>query len=83
MIASSQLVDKEWAYIEEDVLPQTLPKIAHTRPVQRWEDVEMSNLSGLTECNLSSHNLSRSPSKLNPMVHNFTSPIDLYGGPQR
>ncbi|KAJ6595227.1 hypothetical protein DFH09DRAFT_1305900 [Mycena vulgaris] len=83
MIASPQLVHKEGAYAEADVLPHSLPNIAHTLPVQRWEDVEMSNLSGLTEGNLSPHNLSRSPSKLNPIVHNFTSPIDLYGGPQR
>ncbi|KAJ7866480.1 hypothetical protein B0H13DRAFT_2236838 [Mycena leptocephala] len=53
----------------------SMPKIAHTRPVRRrGEDVELNSLSGLAESNPS---LRRSPSKLNPMVYNFTSPIGV------
>lgn len=48
---------------------------------RRGEDVEMGGFSGLTEDNVSQHNLSTQnlrrypPGNLNPLVHNFRSPI--------
>lgn len=67
---------KEWATDSEIELP-TLPAL---RPQRRGQDVEMGVSTGsapLTADNLSQHNLR--PGNLNPLVHNFTSPIDLYG----
>ncbi|KAJ6534010.1 hypothetical protein DFH09DRAFT_1043608 [Mycena vulgaris] len=75
-----QLVYKEWAAADTDLeLPASLSKMAPMRPNRRrGADIEMGGFSGLTEDNISQHNLSRQPSgKINPLVHNFTSPIDL------
>lgn len=53
--------------------PSGKPMRSHRR---RGSDVEMGGMGGqLTERNLSRHNLRTS--RFNPMVHNFTSPIDL------
>jgi hypothetical protein len=70
---------KEWPY-EGDVPEMHLqPALRPNR--RRGEDIEMGGLTGLTEGNLSQHNLQRNGTgKLNPLVHNFTSPIDFYGG---
>ncbi|KAJ7686066.1 hypothetical protein B0H17DRAFT_1204456 [Mycena rosella] len=59
---------------EVDALPR-MP-IAPMRPNRRrGADVEMGGIEGRSQTSLG-----RQPSgKLNPMVHNFTSPIDLYG----
>ncbi|KAJ7686805.1 hypothetical protein B0H17DRAFT_1013292 [Mycena rosella] len=68
-------------YEDERGMPESLPKILPPmRPNRRrGEDVEMGGFTGLTEANISQHNMRRVPSgKLNPMVHNFRSPIDLY-----
>jgi len=77
-IASPQLVHKEWTTYDDAEardMPVALPKMAPMRPNRRrGEDVEMGGLSGPTDTN-------NYPSRnLNPLVHNFTSPIDLYGG---
>ncbi|KAJ7033463.1 hypothetical protein C8F04DRAFT_1104815 [Mycena alexandri] len=56
-----------------------VPQLPIMRPNRRrGEDVEMGGFTGLTEGNLSQHNLR--PGNLNPLVHNFTSPIDLFDG---
>ncbi|KAJ7125428.1 hypothetical protein C8R44DRAFT_618808 [Mycena epipterygia] len=80
-IASPQSVHKEWAYSDEEhdipTLPRATPVMRPNR--RRGEDVEMGGFTGLTEGNISQHNLYRLPSgKLNPLVHNFTSPIGRY-----
>jgi len=53
-----------------DELPQVLPFRPNRK---RGEDVELGGI-GLTEANLSKHDLHAS---VNPMVHSFTSPIDM------
>jgi len=75
---------KEWDGADDDgererEMPELLLHQPALRPNRRrGNDVEMGGFSGLTENNLSQHNLR--PGNINPMVHNFTSPIDLYGG---
>ncbi|KAJ6631337.1 hypothetical protein B0H10DRAFT_1978287 [Mycena sp. CBHHK59/15] len=74
-VASPHPVHKEW---DDDDEPAGLPKLPVMRPNRRrGHDVEMGGILGLTEGNISQHNL-RPPNNLNPLVHNFTSPIDLY-----
>ncbi|KAJ7478637.1 hypothetical protein B0H11DRAFT_2173655 [Mycena galericulata] len=71
---------KEWPYPEDDRDIPSLAKVPELRPNRRrGDDVEMGGFSGLTEGNLSQHNVRRAGT-LHPMVHNFTSPIDLYNG---
>jgi hypothetical protein len=60
--------------------PSSRPPPSSATPIRpkrrRHQDVEMGGLGGaLTERNLSRHNLR--VSRFNPMIHNFTSPIDL------
>ncbi|RDB25145.1 hypothetical protein Hypma_007400 [Hypsizygus marmoreus] len=68
--------DKYWNDEERDVLPG-LPPIRPNR--RKGHDVELGGIdASLTEDNLSKHTRA---SNLNPMVHNFTSPINLaYAG---
>lgn len=59
---------------ERDIVPVELPKLPPMRPNRkRGQEVELGGIDGLTEGNLSRHNLR--PGTVNPMVHNFTSPI--------
>ncbi|KAJ7286851.1 hypothetical protein C8J57DRAFT_1282187 [Mycena rebaudengoi] len=63
---------------QKEIELPTLPALRPNR--RRGQDVEMGVSMGrapLTADNLSQHNLR--PGNLNPLVHNFTSPIDLYG----
>ncbi|KAL0955686.1 hypothetical protein HGRIS_001910 [Hohenbuehelia grisea] len=58
----------------------SLRKLPPMRPNRRiGSDIELGGFGGntgaLTEANVSTHNLRMS--KLNPLVHNFTSPIDM------
>jgi len=71
---------KAWAEPKDQPSPRIQPPSAKPmRPSRtRGNDVEMGGIStssGLTERNLSRHNLRTS--RFNPMVHNFTSPINL------
>ncbi|KAJ7133688.1 hypothetical protein C8R43DRAFT_643074 [Mycena crocata] len=81
-MASPHIVHKEWYNDAERELPKMPVSMRPNR--RRGEDVEMGGLGfpGLTEGNVSQHDLRKVPStKFNAMVHNFTSPIDLmYGG---
>ncbi|KAJ7647903.1 hypothetical protein FB45DRAFT_782868 [Roridomyces roridus] len=77
--ASPPTMHKEWTYDDEeqDELP-SLPRLQPMRPNRRrGEDVEMGGITHLSETNLSQHNLHRNRSTLNPLVHNFKSPIDI------
>ncbi|KAF8161372.1 hypothetical protein B0H34DRAFT_700676 [Crassisporium funariophilum] len=62
-----------WDDEERDV-PAALPPIKPNRK-RGGRDVEHGGVEGLTENNLSVHNLRLS--NVNPVIHNFTSPIDL------
>ncbi|KAJ7189000.1 hypothetical protein C8R46DRAFT_1184246 [Mycena filopes] len=74
-----QLAGKEYAYDDSDNDAPEVPALPSMRPNRRrGADVEMGGFTGLTEGNLSQHNLR--PSNLNPLVHTFTSPIDLFDG---
>jgi hypothetical protein len=69
---------KAWVEPKDQPSPRIQPPSAKPmRPSRtRGNDVEMGGIStssGLTERNLSRHNLRTS--RFNPMVHNFTSPI--------
>lgn len=58
-----------------------LPPIKPNRKKGGGRDIEMSGVGSLTETNLSVHNLRYS--NVNPMISNFTSPIDLvYNAPE-
>ncbi|KAK0206521.1 hypothetical protein DFS33DRAFT_1315178 [Desarmillaria ectypa] len=61
--------------------PTSLPKLGPMRPNRRrGSDVELGGIDyGLTEANLSKHNITTS--SLNPIVHTFTSPIDMVSSP--
>jgi len=62
--------------VEESERLATLTKLPAMRPNRRrGEDVEMGGIAGLTETNLLKHNSRMS--NVNPMVHNFTSPIGM------
>lgn len=63
---------KKWDEEERD-RPAALPPFRPNR--KRDRDIELGNVEGLTEANLSLHNLHFS--NVNPMVSNFTSPIDF------
>jgi len=79
LIASPQMAHKEWADDDEREVPELHMQQPVLRPNRRrGEDVEMGGLSGLTEGNMSQHNLRGKTGNLNPLVHNFRSPIDLY-----
>ncbi|KAF8911575.1 hypothetical protein CPB84DRAFT_1912674 [Gymnopilus junonius] len=71
-----------WEDEEERDIPAALPQ-AQFKPVRKKaqnRDIEMSSTSeSLTEGNLSVHNMRMS--NVNPMIHNFISPIDLYETP--
>ncbi|KAJ7750148.1 hypothetical protein DFH07DRAFT_922886 [Mycena maculata] len=72
---SPQSMQKEWEHDEAD-LP-SLTKVPIMRPNRRrGDDVEMGGFSG----GLMVGNTLRRPPNINPLVHNFTSPIDLYNG---
>lgn len=67
---------------EERDVPANLPNFKPNR--RRGDDVELGGfrvvagsnvVAGLTEGNLSMHNLRQQPSSFNPIIHNFTSPI--------
>lgn len=71
--------DKHWEDDEERDMPASLPKLPPIRPNRRrGHDVELGGIDAvsLSESNLSKHNLRQS--NLNPMVHNFTSPIGVF-----
>ncbi|TFK44987.1 hypothetical protein BDQ12DRAFT_642091 [Crucibulum laeve] len=73
----SPSMDK-WTDGELRDTPTALPPIRPNR--RRGHGIELGGIEGLTESNLSMHNMRLS--NVNPMVHNFTSPIDLaYGQP--
>ncbi|KAF7782755.1 hypothetical protein Agabi119p4_2131 [Agaricus bisporus var. burnettii] len=59
---------------EERDIAAPLPLFRPNR--KRGRDVEFGGLDNLTELNLTVHNMNRS--NVNPLVHNFTSPIDIY-----
>ena len=65
-----------WDEEEERDVPAALPQ-ATFKPVRKKQqnrDIEMSTTSdSLTESNLSVHNMRMS--NVNPMIHNFKSPI--------
>lgn len=70
---------KTWINDEETDTTVTVssPKLPIMRPNRRrGGDVELGGIDGLTENNLSRHNLR--PSNINPVVHNFTSPISAF-----
>ncbi|KAK0468327.1 uncharacterized protein EV420DRAFT_458591 [Desarmillaria tabescens] len=64
-----------------DESPTSLPKLEPMRPNRRrGSEVELGGIDyGLTEANLSKHNITTS--SLNPIVHTFTSPIDMVSSP--
>jgi hypothetical protein len=63
--------------VEESERLATLTKLPAMRPNRRrGEDVEMGGIAGLTETNLLKHNSRMS--NVNPMVHNFISPIGMF-----
>jgi len=64
--------DNHWDDEERDIAAP-LPPIRPNR--RRGTEVELGGFEKLTETNLSVHNLRLS--NVNPLVHNFTSPIDL------
>lgn len=78
-VRAPQSPGKDWS--EEDMdIPASLPSLPPLPPIRpnrrRGADVELGGMDGmLTETNLSKHNLRTS--NLNPMVHNFTSPIGM------
>ncbi|KAJ7099328.1 hypothetical protein B0H15DRAFT_927819 [Mycena belliarum] len=73
--AAPQAAYKEWDTIESGT---RLPAMRPNR--RRGGDLEMG---GIDPVEPSRSDLSRNPSgKLNPLVHNFRSPIDLYNGEQ-
>jgi hypothetical protein len=77
-IASPQMAHKEWADDDERELPELHMQQPVLRPNRRrGEDVEMGGFSGLTEGNMSQHNLRGKTGNLNPLVHNFRSPIGM------
>ncbi|KAJ6488239.1 hypothetical protein C8R47DRAFT_510893 [Mycena vitilis] len=80
---SPQMMHKEWPGADGEV-PELLMHQPALRPNRRrGEDVEMGGFSGLTEGNLSQHNLRRNASAaVNPLVHNFRSPLDVYSNEQ-
>lgn len=65
-------MDKPWKEEERDVAAP-LPPIRPNR--RRGTDIELGGFDTLTETNLSVHNLRMS--NVNPLVHGFTSPINL------
>jgi len=84
--STPQMAHKEWLGDEDREMPELLMHQPALRPNRRrGEDIEMGGFSGLTEDNLSQHNLSRNPSRgnLNPLVHNFKSPLDVYSAEPR
>lgn len=63
---------KAWIHDEEqDIVPEILPPIRPNR--KQGPEVVLGGIDGLSESNLSVHNIRFS--NVNPMVHNFTSPI--------
>lgn len=67
------LVDNSPRDEERDV-PAPLPMFRPNR--RRGLDVELGGLDTLTEVNLTAHNMNVSNvSNVNPLLHNFTSPI--------
>ncbi|PPR03335.1 hypothetical protein CVT24_012575 [Panaeolus cyanescens] len=70
---------------EERDIPTSLPQTGRPfRANQRQEtdsDKKNASSSTLTESNLSAHNVRMRGASINPMISNFTSPIDLYSGP--
>jgi len=65
-------IDKYWDDEQRDVAAP-LPPIRPNR--RRGTDIELGGVDKLSETNLSVHNLRLS--NVHPLVHNFTSPIDL------
>lgn len=78
---------KGWMYDREERSPAALSPPTLTampsRPSRRRSDPDMGmSPATLSEHNVSKHNLRMS--NVNPLVHNFTSPIDMvYGAPAR
>jgi hypothetical protein len=68
-----------WDEEEERDIPAALTPIKPMRKKMQNRDIEMNAVESLTESNLSSHNIRLS--NVNPMIHNFRSPIDLYEAP--
>ena len=66
--------DKLWDRDEARDVPAALPAMKPNR--KRGKDVELGGMEALTETNLSIHNLRLS--NVNPMLHNFTSPIGAF-----
>ncbi|KAJ3564882.1 hypothetical protein NP233_g8005 [Leucocoprinus birnbaumii] len=71
-------VEAPWKEEERDVAAP-LPPIRPNR--RRGGDVELGGFDTLTESNLSVHNLRLS--NVNPLVHGFTSPINLGYAPEQ
>lgn len=65
--------DNLWDRDEARDVPAALPAMKPNR--KRGKDVELGGIEALTETNLSMHNLRLS--NVNPMLQNFTSPIDF------
>jgi len=65
--------DNPWDRDEARDVPAALPVMKPNR--KRGRDVELGGIEALTETNLSNHNLRLS--NVNPMLQNFTSPIDF------
>ncbi|KAJ7198461.1 hypothetical protein GGX14DRAFT_665566 [Mycena pura] len=71
-----QLAQKEWTPEMQQQAQEDLPYLPAMRPNRRrGEDVEMGGI-GHTRTGPRG----QQPGNLNPLVHNFTSPIDFYGG---
>ncbi|KII95497.1 hypothetical protein PLICRDRAFT_170141 [Plicaturopsis crispa FD-325 SS-3] len=64
---------------DEDDSPRSNLPLRPNRRGNESGTIEMGGIGGLTAGNLSKHN--QRMSKVNHLVHNFTSPIDLASGP--
>jgi hypothetical protein len=73
---SQQGHDLKWKEEERDIAAPLPPNFRPNR--RRGTDIELGGFDTLTESNLSVHNLRIS--NLNPLVHNFTSPISQSPG---
>ncbi|KAF8885982.1 hypothetical protein BD779DRAFT_1673425 [Infundibulicybe gibba] len=71
-------LQKHWNSDEDADIAANLPTLPPLRPNRRrGQDIELGVAGTLAENSLSKHNFRISKSNVNPMIHNFTSPIGL------
>lgn len=69
----TQQARPHWADEERDIAGELSHSISKNK---NGKDIEMRGFQGLSETNVSKHNLRRT--KVNPMISNYTSPIGEY-----